>query len=250
MAEQGSNVYREGGTVGNRATVSPNGGATVERPRLFSGIMQSDYARIAGVARVKEFAAGEVLYIEGEAVKEVLLITSGLVKLNKHGMNGAEVILRLGAAGDLLGAIGVFSTGTHCTTAEAFRTCRTLAWDMATFKSLMLRYPVLHQNMVQILGEYLHELESRFSEIATERVEPRVARQLMRLMEQIGQVVGGAVEIRLSREQVAQMTGTTLFTVSRLLSAWEARGVVKPRRESVTICDVKSLRAICQDAAA
>ena len=52
------------------------------------------------------------------------------------------------------------------------------------------------------------------------------------------------VEIGLSREELAQMTGTTLFTVSRLLSAWEARGMVRPRREAVTICDVQSLRAI------
>ena len=63
-------------------------------------------------------------------------------------------------------------------------------------------------------------------------------------MEQIGQPVNGAVEIGLSREELAQMTGTTLFTVSRLLSAWEARGMVRPRREAVAICDVQSLRAI------
>ena len=63
-------------------------------------------------------------------------------------------------------------------------------------------------------------------------------------MEKIGRPVDGAVEIGLSREELAQMTGTTLFTVSRLLSAWEARGMVKPRREAVTICNVKSLRAM------
>jgi hypothetical protein len=63
-------------------------------------------------------------------------------------------------------------------------------------------------------------------------------------MAQIGQPVDGAVEIGLSREELAQMTGTTLFTVSRLLSAWEARGMVRPRREAVTIFDVQSLRAI------
>jgi len=57
-------------------------------------------------------------------------------------------------------------------------------------------------------------------------------------------MVNGVVEIGLSREELAQMTGTTLFTVSRLLSAWEARGMVRPRRESVTICDLQSLRAV------
>ena len=63
-------------------------------------------------------------------------------------------------------------------------------------------------------------------------------------MEQIGKTVNGSVEIGLSREELAQMTGTTLFTVSRLLSAWEARGMVRPRREAVTIFDVQFLRAV------
>jgi len=59
-------------------------------------------------------------------------------------------------------------------------------------------------------------------------------------------MVNGVIEIGLSREELAQMTGTTLFTISRLLSAWEARGMVRPRREAVTICDIESLRAVAE----
>ncbi|MDE3160449.1 MAG: winged helix-turn-helix domain-containing protein, partial [Acidobacteriota bacterium] len=62
-----------------------------------------------------------------------------------------------------------------------------------------------------------------------------------------GRPAEGAIEVGLSREELAQMTGTTLFTVSRLFSAWEARGLVKPRREAVTICDVQALRAIAKE---
>jgi CRP-like cAMP-binding protein len=109
------------------------------------------------------------------------------------------------------------------------------------------RFPVLHQNMVRILGGHLLELEARFREVATERVAPRVARQVVRLLEKIGRPVNGAVEIGLSREELAQMTGTTLFTISRLFSAWEARGMVRPRREAVAVCDVQSLRALCEE---
>ena len=202
--------------------------------------------RIAAAARVKEFSRGEVLYLEGDSVRQVLLLTSGVVKINKLGLSGMEVILRLGVPGDVLGALGLFSTGSHCTSAQAFRQCRALVWDASAFKALVERFPVLHQNMARILGEHLLELEERFREVATERVGPRVARQVVRLMEQIGQSVDGAVEIGLSREELAQMTGTTLFTVSRLLSAWEARGIVRPRREAVAICDVPSLRAIAK----
>jgi CRP-like cAMP-binding protein len=218
----------------------------VARPPLFSGIMPGDYTRISASARVKEFTRGEMLYIEGDPVEQVLLVTSGFAKITQLGMSGTEVILRFCAPGDVLGAVGICSNGTHGATAQAFRLCRALVWEAATFKALVERFPVLHQNMVRILGEDLLELQERFREVATERVAPRVARQLVRLLRTMGRQVNGTVEIGLSREELAQMTGTTLFTVSRLLSAWELRGMVKPRREAVTICDLQSLREVAE----
>jgi CRP-like cAMP-binding protein len=216
-----------------------------ERPPLFAGILPGDYAKIAAGARVKEFKRGEVLYMEGDPVRQISLLTSGFVKMTKVGLSGIEVLLRFSVPGDVLAAESLFCAGKHCSTAQAFRLCRALVWDAPAFKTLVERFPV-HRNMVRILSQDLLELEERFREVATERVGPRVARQVIRLMEQIGQPVDGAVEIGLSREDLAQMTGTTLFTVSRLLSAWEARGIVRLGREVVAICDVQSLRAIAK----
>jgi CRP-like cAMP-binding protein len=221
-----------------------NPGKAASPSALFTGIPPGECARISAAARVREFARGEMLYIEGEPVDQVLLLTSGLAKINKLGSSGTEVILGLLSAGDVLGAIGLFSTARHCTTAQAFRPCRALVWDAATFKGLVDSFPVLHQNLLRITGEYVLELEERFHEVATEKVGPRVARQLVRLRNKIGRPTDGAVEISMSREDLAQMTGTTLFTVSRLLSAWEARGMLTSRREAVTILDVESLNAI------
>ena len=218
-----------------------------ERPPLFVGILPADYAAISASARVRVFTRGEMLYLKGDAVQQVVLVTSGFVKVTQLGVSGSEVILRLGVPGDVLGAAGLLSTGKHSTTAQAFRFCRALIWDARAFKLLAERFPVLHRNMARILGEDLLELEERFQEVATERVAPRVARQLVRLRDKIGHRVNGDVEIGLSREDLAQMTGTTLFTVSRLLSAWEASGIVKPSREAVTICDVQSLRSMSED---
>ena len=222
-------------------------GTVGTRPPLFSGMLPEDFTKIAAAARVKEFARGEMLYIGGDCVSQVLLLTSGFAKISQFGLSGMEVILRLSVPGDVLGATGLFTTGLHFTTAQAFRLCRALVWDAPTFKALVTRYPVLHQNMVKILSEDLLELQERFREVATERVAPRVARQLVRLLNRIGRSVNGAVEVSLTREELAQMTGTTLFTVSRLLSAWEERGMVKPRREGVTICDVPLLRAMSEE---
>jgi CRP-like cAMP-binding protein len=220
----------------------------VEKPRLFSGVSTADYAGICRVARARDFARGEMLYFEDNAVEQLYLLTSGSVKVTKLSPGGENVILRLTVAGDVLGAGCLFSTGTHCGSAEVLRSCRTLVWQVSAFKELVVQFPILHQNMVGILGDHLREIEDRFHEVATGRVGSRVALQLLRLLKTMGRPVQAGIEICLSREELAQMTVTTLFTVSRLLSAWEARGVVRPRREAVAICDVNSLRAISQEA--
>lgn len=223
------------------------GGAVMERAPLFSGIAAGDYARIAAAARTKQFARGETLHIKGDPVRSVLLLTAGVVKTTQLGLSGTEVITRLVVTGEVLGAHCLFSNGKHFATAQAFHLCQGLVWDASVFKALVERLPVVHQNMVRILNGELLELEERFREVATERVGRRVARQLVRLRDRIGRPVIGGVEVALSREDLAQMTGTTLFSVSRLLSAWEARGVVAARREAVTIIDVHSLRAITEE---
>jgi len=219
----------------------------LERPRLFSGILPADFTGICRTARLKQFARSEMLHFEGEPVERVILLTAGAVKLTKLGRAGSEVILRLASRGDFLSAEGLIWCGMHCSSAQALRACRGLVWDAEAFKGLVDRFPVLHQNLLSILGDHLRELEDRFREVATGRVGPRVALQLLRLLKTIGQPVEGGIEVGLSREELAQMTGTTLFTVSRLLSAWEERGVVKPRREAVAICDIESLRSLSRE---
>ncbi len=242
----GQSPHPEPSAVDGRASAPGCTPSTGQIPRLFSGVPENDYKLISAAARVKEFARGEVLYLEDEPVQRVLLLTSGIVKINKLAAGGEEVILRLDVPGEVVGATDLLTGGTHRTTAQAFRRCRALIWDVAAFRSLAKRIPVLHENMLRILTDYLLELEERFRELATERVGPRVARQLVRLHSKIGRSVDGDVEIGLSREELAQMTGTTLFTVSRLLSAWESCGAVKPGREAVTVCDLRTLRALSE----
>jgi CRP/FNR family transcriptional regulator, nitrogen oxide reductase regulator len=87
-------------------------------------------------------------------------------------------------------------------------------------------------------------MEERFREISTQKVDLRLSNQLIRLSNQVRQHTKGAQEICLSREELAQLTGTTLFTVSRLLSQWEKLGIVSSRREAVVVCNLQALEEI------
>jgi len=116
-----------------------------------------------------------------------------------------------------------------------------LAWDKPIFEALSQRLPTLRRNTARILEERLQEMQERFREIATEKVAPRLSSELVRLLHQVGRRVNGHVEISLSREELAQLTGTTLFTVSRLLCQWEVRGIVSSRRETVLVRNLPAL---------
>ena len=111
----------------------------------------------------------------------------------------------------------------------------------------MLKYPQIRKNTSQILFTRLNEMEERFREVATEKVARRVALALLRLLKHVGKKVNGGVEISLSREELAQMTGTTLFTTSRLLSRWGEMGFVLPRRESVVVRDPIRLQLVSEE---
>jgi len=99
---------------------------------------------------------------------------------------------------------------------------------------------------MRILTKSLHELEARFCEISTRKVAQRLALELARLLPHVGKEVGGVIEINLSREELAQMTATTLFTVSRQLSLWEQQGIVSLRRLGVVVRNPLSLMAISE----
>jgi CRP-like cAMP-binding protein len=231
----------------NPLTIKP-ADSLVTHPSLFSSISPADRSVIVSPARTKQLSHGEVLYFESDPVDQIFLITSGFVKINMLGQNGSMVIVRLCASGDLVDVADLLSGDKHCRMASALRFCRALVWDATTFKRLTERFPTLRLNLLRTFTAHLAELEERFREMATERVSLRVARQFLRLAEKIGQAQNGPVDICLSREELAQMTGTTLFTVSRLVSSWEGRGIVKTRRGGVTICDFPTLRAVAEEA--
>jgi len=213
---------------------------------LFSNISPADCAKIAAAAHQKEFHRRQTIFLEGDPVRQILVLTSGCAKITQLGQNGTEVILRLNGPGDVVGVFGDCSGVNHRSTARSLQLSTALIWEAAVFEALMERFPSLRRNTVRILGERLLELEERFREVCTEKVAPRLSSQIIRLLDQVGRRVNGAVEISLSREELAQLTGTTLFTVSRLLSEWEQRGILVTRRKVVSVHNFQALEELSE----
>jgi CRP/FNR family transcriptional regulator, nitrogen oxide reductase regulator len=216
----------------------------VKRSELFAGLPSSVYASILSGARPRDFKFRDVMYFAGDPIKQILMLTEGRVKITQLSEGGTEVILRLSIPGDLISELALVPGGSHSSTAQALQDCTVLAWDSATFEAALERFPDFRNNAKRILERRLKEFERRYCEVSTETVSPRLAHSLLRLMEQIGHKVNSHIEINVSQEALAQMTAMTSFTVCRLLTNWEAQGLVKLRRETIEIHSVPRLAGL------
>jgi CRP/FNR family transcriptional regulator, nitrogen oxide reductase regulator len=211
---------------------------------LFAGLTRQQCLEIASCAKARTFARDELLFMQGQPVHNLMLIQAGSVKLTQLSTNGNEVILWMNSEGDVIGEHTDQSWCTHSCSARAMEQCRALTWEYARLQNLVTEYPQIRKNINQILSDRLRELEERFREVATEKVAKRLALTLLRLLKKVGKDNRGGVQISLSREELAQMTGTTLFTVSRILSKWGEEGFILPRREAVLVRDAERLGQI------
>jgi CRP-like cAMP-binding protein len=212
---------------------------------LFAGLSETECGEVASSSRVRTFARDEILFMQGEPVRQMVLLESGSVKHTQTGSSGNEVILRIGGSGDSVCIPNKTACQQHTCTAQAMMECRSLVWDQSKHQALLAQYPQIGSNINQILSKQLDELQERFREVATEKVALRLALALLRLVKQVGKSVQGGVQVSFSREELAQMTGTTLFTVSRQLSRWAEMGLIEPRREAVVVHDAERLVRLC-----
>ena len=213
---------------------------------LFAGISDADVANIVSLAYERQFLRRQAMFFEGDPIKHVLLLVSGCVKMTQFGQNGGEVILRLHGPGEIVGALGLHARSDRSGRAQTLHTSAVLAWDISKFEALAERFPALWRNSAGIAEQSLLDIEQRYREISTEKVSSRLGSQLARLFHQVGKPVDGHTEVRISRAELAQLTGTTIFTVSRLLSQWEGLGIVNARRENVLVTDLNGLMEVCK----
>jgi CRP-like cAMP-binding protein len=210
------------------------------------GLSHDACVAVASRTRVKRFARGHALFLQGDAGQRLMLITSGCVKLTQVSPEGKEVLLWMCGTDHVLGIRSELTGKPYSCSAEAVKTCTVLVWEHDALASLAQQYPRLVQNLNGFLLTRIEELEERFRELATENVSRRLACTLLRLSRHIGSPSEGGTEIYLSRQEIARMTGTTLFSVSRILSEWGRDKLVLPKRNSVVLPDLALIAKVAE----
>jgi CRP/FNR family transcriptional regulator, nitrogen oxide reductase regulator len=217
-------------------------GEPVGHSALLAGLSPQQCSEIFACSRITNFARNERLFSQGQPIQKLIMMRTGRVKLTQLSPDGKEVILWLNGPGDAVGMHADEDGSNHSCSARAMERCQVFVWESHLLEMLISRYPRIQVNLGRILARRLSELEERYREMASERVPKRLALVLIRLLESVGTKGREGVDVVIKREELAQMTGTTLFTISRTLSKWADFGFIVPRRKGVVIIDPDRLR--------
>jgi CRP/FNR family transcriptional regulator len=203
---------------------------------LFKRVSPADRLRIAEVAHLKRYAPGEVIFREGDPGDTFLTVIEGRVKVYKATPAGKEIILEIFSAGDPLGAVAVYENSSLPASALALEATQCLAIAQRDFFNLLEQHPALVRGLLSGLTLRLAELTRRLTDM-TGRVEARFARLFLKLAEQIGTPGRGGtfVAMPLTRQELADLTGTTIETAIRIMSRWQKDDVVRTEKDGFVI---------------
>jgi CRP/FNR family transcriptional regulator, nitrogen oxide reductase regulator len=216
---------------------------------IFADLDERAVEDVLRAAHRRKVAKGETAFRQDEEAGAFYVLTAGRLKVTQVTAEGQQVVVRFIGPGEMFGCVAVFGGRCYPGTATAVEECRMIGFTKATMQHLMERHPRLAINTMGTIGGRLQETQARLRELSTERVERRIAHALIRLAEQAGRPVASGIvfDFAISRQDVAEMSGTTLHTVSRTLSAWEAQGIVEGGRQKITIRKPDALLAIAED---
>lgn len=216
---------------------------------LFTRIPREKRPEIFDAGQRSFIKAGTILFHEAEAARQCYFVQKGRLKLTKLHLEGKEAIVRYINPGEMTAAVAVFKKNTYPATGSAVEDATVVGWDRPTILKILSDYPSLTINLLSGALDRLEDMQKRYLELCAERVEQRIARTLLRIMRRSGRRTdtGVLIDFRLSRQDLADYTGATLYTVSRILSAWEKKGWISSGREKITVTDPHALVAFADN---
>jgi CRP/FNR family transcriptional regulator, nitrogen oxide reductase regulator len=217
---------------------------------LFAGFSAEELDEVLREARSQRIARNRNIFGQGEEAHSFFVLLHGHVRASKTTPMGEQVVVRYILPGESFGVAPAIGLRHYPATATAVDDSVILAWPSSTWPRLVSRFPALATNTLQTVGNRLQESHARVVEMSTQQVEQRVANALLRLAKQAGHKVDHGVEIDfpISRQDIAQMTGTTLYTVSRILSGWEQRGLIESGRQRIVLREPHKLLMLAEQA--
>lgn len=217
--------------------------ATLAQIPLFRRVGPDDRDRIANAAHLRTYERGERVFDEGDPSDQFLVVVSGRVKVFKRSPAGHDLILEIFGPGGPLGAVAAYESRPYPASAEAIEPATCLLIPRSAFFLLLEQHPSLVRGLLSSLSHRLVELTTRLAELTGGRVESRFARMFLKLADQIGSARsdGTFIPLPLARQELADLTGTTIETAIRIMSRWQKEDVLHTEKDGFVILDRNAL---------
>lgn len=214
----------------------------------FRDLNREALSTIQSLATSRLCAEGTEVFAEGTPAEYFYLLLDGHIRVVRTTEDGEQIIARVIASGQLFGIAPALGFDLYPASAIAADECLILAWPTRHWATFSHDYPSFATNTYEIVGQRLQDINNRVVELATQHVERRVALALLRLLNQTGRKTedGILIDMPVTRQDLSEMAGTTLHTVSRLLSAWGKDKIIKSGRRKVTILEAHRLVLIAE----
>jgi CRP-like cAMP-binding protein len=216
-------------------------------PELFQSLDKTSTDVLFKLGRRCTRYRGELYCRQGEMADHVYLLLDGLVKVGGVTDTGHEVLLDWMRPGEAFGLSALLSPpAENLWTVSSVANTEALEWETALISRFAESCPKFHDNALRIALRWAHQLQARFEALSTKTVEQRLAESVVFLAERFRN--NGYAEVRLSDQELAQMTGTNLYTVNKIIHSWQRLGYVNKSRRRLIVLDCASLRRVSRSA--
>jgi CRP/FNR family transcriptional regulator len=217
----------------------------LQRIPLFATLSADQIASFADRFRAETFAADTFIFLESDPADRLWVIQDGQVKIIKHSADGQENLLEVILPGEMFGGAGILFP-VHPATAVAMTDTTTLSLERAEYLQLVRQFPDIALRIIAILGERLRAA-MKMRALATDRVDTRLAHILLKLCDKVGEKTdrGVKIDLPLSRQDLADMTGTTIETAIRIMSKFRKEGLALTEPGGyIVVTDCDRMRAL------
>jgi CRP-like cAMP-binding protein len=214
--------------------------ALVQAP-LFKNLAPDVVDAAMAAARRKKQAAGTTLFRQGQPPHDLFILAEGRLKITRVAPDGSQLTVGILGPGAPAGAVALFRNIPFPATATALDDVVVFAWPRRVVDRLLREQPDFASNVLQMVGERAEFLLGRLEELGAERADQRVALALLRMVPQGGD---GPAVVMTTRQDLAELSGTTIHTVSRLVAQWQRQRIVDGGRGRITVRNAKALGAI------
>jgi CRP-like cAMP-binding protein len=212
----------------------------LKRVPIFSSLSDDELDALAKLAVGRNFMPDESIFWEGDAPVWFYIVIEGRVKVIKHSSSGREFIIAFFGPGEMIGEVAVFENQPYPASAQSIAKTRVIGIRQEAFLAFLASRPQVALRIINVLGGRLRDAQTRLRDLAGEKVEQRLASALLRLSTKLG------ATLPFTRQEIADMTGTTTETTIRVMSRLKERGILRSTRGQILILDKEKLRLLSE----